>query len=83
MENTRLPEVGYVRLCQIIGNKKSNPPIQGILPISRSTWYEGVKSGRYPQPVKLGPKMSLYKVEDIRELISRLNSSISTYASTY
>jgi predicted DNA-binding transcriptional regulator AlpA len=82
MGNTHLPEIGYVRLCQIIGNKKSNPPIQGILPISRSSWYEGVKSGLYPQPVKLGSKTSLYRVEDIRELLSRLNSGINTYAST-
>ena len=41
----------------------------GILPISRSTWLAGVASGRYPQPVKLGPKITAWRLEDIQKLI--------------
>ncbi|WP_230384750.1 helix-turn-helix transcriptional regulator [Burkholderia pseudomallei] len=26
-----------------------------IIPVSRATWYEGVKTGRFPAQVKLGP----------------------------
>lgn len=43
----------------------------GILPISRSTWLAGVASGRYPQPVKLGPKITAWRREDIQKLIDR------------
>ena len=43
----------------------------GILPISRSTWLAGVASGRYPQPVKLGPKITAWRLEDIQKLIDR------------
>ena len=39
------------------------------LPISRSTWLAGVASGRYPQPVKLGPKITAWRLEDIQKLI--------------
>ena len=50
-----LPDTGFVRLPQIIGSTKARPPIPALIPVSRSTWWAGVKSGRYPQPVKLGP----------------------------
>lgn len=52
-----LPETGFLRLPQIIGDAKADPPIPAIIPVSRSTWLEGVKSGRYPRPSKLGPRM--------------------------
>jgi prophage regulatory protein len=64
-----IPEIGYLRLRQIIGDKKADPPIPAVFPVSRSTWWEGVRSGRFPKPVKLGPKISAWRVEDIRELI--------------
>jgi prophage regulatory protein len=64
-----LPETGFVQLPHIIGNPKANPPIPPIIPVSKSTWWAGVKSGRYPQPVKLGPKITAWKISDIRALI--------------
>jgi len=64
-----LPETGYVRLSQIIGNPKADPPIPPIIPVSRSTWLEGVKTGRYPKAVKLAPRVTAWKVSDIRALI--------------
>ena len=64
------PEIGYVRLPQIIGDPKADPPIPAIIPVSKSTWWAGVKSGRYPQPVRsLGLRITAWKVEDIRALI--------------
>lgn len=66
-----LPATGFVRLPQIIGNPKANPPIPPVIPISRTLWWEGVKSGRYPQPVKLSERVTAWKVEDIRALIER------------
>ncbi len=64
-----LPESGYLRLAQILGDKKSNPPVLPIIPIGKSSWWAGVKSGRYPQPVKLGPRTTAWRIEDIRHLI--------------
>jgi prophage regulatory protein len=64
-----LPQAGYVRLSQILGNKKTTPTIPPIIPVSKSTWWEGVKSGRFPKPVKLGPRTTAWRVEDIRHLI--------------
>lgn len=61
----------FLRLHQIIGNKKSNPPIQGLIPVSRSVWNAGIKSGIYPQPIKLGPRTHVWRYSDIQNFISK------------
>lgn len=55
---------GYVRLADILAPA-------GPLPIGRSTWWQGVRDGRYPKPVKLGPRITAWRVEDIRALMDR------------
>jgi predicted DNA-binding transcriptional regulator AlpA len=57
-----LPETGFLRLKQIIGPR-------GPIPVSKSTWWQGVRDGRYPAPVKLGRRITAWRVEDIRKLI--------------
>lgn len=67
-----IPEKGFLRLPQIIGNPKSNPPVPPIIPVSKSTWWLGVKEGRYPQPVRsLGQRITVWRAEDILALIDR------------
>ncbi|MBI5611898.1 MAG: AlpA family phage regulatory protein [Gammaproteobacteria bacterium] len=66
-----LPETGFLRLPQIIGDRRADPPIPAIIPVSRSTWWAGVKSGRYPQPVRsLGQRITAWRIEDIRALVA-------------
>lgn len=67
----QLPETGFLRLSQIIGNPKAEPPIPPIIPIKKTAWWEGVKEGRFPQPVKLSPRVTCWRVEDIRALIAK------------
>lgn len=69
LDATVLPLSGFLRLQQIIGNRKAKPPIPAIFPVGKSTWWEGVKSGRFPKPVKLGPRITAWRVDDIRALI--------------
>ena len=70
----QLPQTGYLRLPQIIGNAKAEPPIPAVIPVGKSTWWQGVKDGRFPKPVKLGPRTTAWRVEDIRALIERLTT---------
>jgi predicted DNA-binding transcriptional regulator AlpA len=66
----KLPETGFLRLSQIVGNPKANPPVEPLIPIGKSTWWEGVKSGKFPKPAKkLGPRITVWRVEDIKNLI--------------
>ncbi|WP_018997959.1 helix-turn-helix transcriptional regulator [Hirschia maritima] len=55
------PQTGFVRLKQIIAP-------HGPIPISKSTWWAGVKDGRFPKPRKLGSRVTVWRVEDIRAL---------------
>jgi len=65
----QLPETGFLRLAQIIGNPLAEPPIPPIIPIKKTCWWEGVKSGRFPKPVKIGNgRGTFWRVEDIRAL---------------
>ena len=64
-----LPSTGFVRLGAIIGPGRP-------IPVSKSTWWEGVRSGRYPRPVKLGPRITAWRVEDIEALIARAETSM-------
>jgi prophage regulatory protein len=57
--SANIPETGFVRIRQILA----------VYPIGRSTWWAGVKSGRFPRPVKLGPRTTAWRVEDIRRLL--------------
>ena len=72
-----LPETGYVRLPQIVGraadplSKPPKPAIPAIIPVSKSSWWAGVASGKYPRPVKLGPRTTAWRIDDIRALIER------------
>ena len=66
-----LPETGYLRLPQIIGDPNSEPPTPALIPVGKSTWWDGVRTGRFPASVKLGPKTTVWKVEAIRALLQR------------
>jgi len=71
--SNQLPEAGFLRIWQIVGNKKTNTP--ALIPISRTSFLNGVKSGRYPKPVKLGERTTAWKIEDIRALIASLGGA--------
>ena len=68
--SNQLPHTGYLRLPQIIGSASAVPPIPALIPVSRSTWGAGVRSGRFPQPTRLlGARITAWRVEDVRALI--------------
>jgi hypothetical protein len=71
----QLPEAGFLRLWQIIGNPRAVPPTPPLIPVGRTSFLNGVKSGKYPQPVKLGERTTAWRVEDIRALISQLGGA--------
>lgn len=60
----KLPEEGFVRL----------PLILSIIPIGKSSWWAGVKAGRYPKPLKISSRTTAWRVEDIRKLISSIEA---------
>lgn len=64
VQQTYLPAEGFVRINQILAPK-------GPIPVGRSTWWAGVKSGRFPKPKHIfGNRITVWAVEDIRALIA-------------
>jgi predicted DNA-binding transcriptional regulator AlpA len=59
-----IPETGFLRLPQVLE----------VIPVGKTCWWEGVKSGRYPKSVKLSARCTAWKAEDIHALIKRLSS---------
>jgi prophage regulatory protein len=62
-ETDKFPEIGFVRLTQVLA----------VIPICKSSWWAGVKSGRYPESIKLSARCTVWKAEDIRSLIKTLS----------
>jgi prophage regulatory protein len=58
-EIQELPQTGLLRIKQVLR----------FVPISRSSWWAGVKSGIYPQPLKLSARVTCWKAGDIRSLV--------------
>ena len=61
---TELPATGFLRLSSVIAPS-------GPIPVSKSTWWAGIKDGRFPKPIKLGARITVWRVDDIRALIER------------
>lgn len=62
---------GFLRVNQIIGDPKRGIP--GIIPISRSSWWQGVARGVYPQPVRHG-RVTFWRISDIQALVERISA---------
>lgn len=65
-KSSNIPSEGFVRIGQIIGDKKRE--LTPVFPVSKSTWWSGVKTGKYPKPVKHGGS-TFWRAEDIHALI--------------
>jgi predicted DNA-binding transcriptional regulator AlpA len=48
------------------------PEVLKRFPVSRSTWWAGVKSGKFPKSVKIGPRTTAWRSSDIESLIKRI-----------
>lgn len=59
-----LPETGFLRLSDVLK----------YIPVGKTTWWNGVKSGKYPKSIKLGKRITAWRAEDIRELITEMNN---------
>lgn len=66
-----LPEAGYLRLPQVLA----------LIPVSKSTWYAGIKEGRYPQPTRaLGKRVTAWAAADIRRFLETADPSANAKA---
>lgn len=63
-----IPETGFLRLTQVLS----------VIPVGKTSWWEGVKSGRFPKPIKLTRRCTAWRADDIRALIKSLSEQRPT-----
>jgi predicted DNA-binding transcriptional regulator AlpA len=56
---------GFLRLAQILK----------LIPVSKATWWNGCKTGLFPKPYKLGPRVTAWRVSDIQHCMSNFKKS--------
>tara|TARA_X000000950_G_scaffold111197_1_gene140150 strand:+ start:5047 stop:5322 length:276 start_codon:yes stop_codon:yes gene_type:complete len=61
---SEFPKTGFVRIKQILAP-------EGPIPVSKSTWWQGVKDGRFPKSIKLGYGVTVWRAEDIRAMYEK------------
>ena len=62
MNVATLPETGFLRL----------PEILKVIPVGRTTWWEGCKAGKFPKGIKLSARITVWRAEDIRDLVQQI-----------
>jgi len=68
MNDYKLPDTGFIRLKAVLQH----------IPIGKSSWWAGVAEGRFPRSYKIGPRTTVWKVEDIRSFINSQKQTSST-----
>ena len=63
-----IPETGFLRLKQVLT----------VIPLGKTCWLDGVRSGRFPKPIKLSARCTAWRAEEIRELIRNLSERAPT-----
>lgn len=68
----KLTEESFLRLPQVLE----------LIPVCKSAWWQGCKDGRYPQPIKLGPRTTVWRSADIFALVRTLSGQNMTEENT-
>jgi prophage regulatory protein len=65
-ENFVFPATGFVRLSSILAPN-------GPIPVGKSTWWAGIKAGRFPKGLKLSARITVWRAQDILALIDEIS----------
>ncbi len=60
----------FLRVKQIVGDPNANPPIAPIIPVGKSTWWQGCREGRFPKPLKIGTRTTVWRKSEVLALLA-------------
>ncbi len=69
-----MPIQPLLKLHQVIGDPKRD--IEGLYPVSRSAWYAGIRSGKFPAGVKIGQRSVAWRYSDIAALVENVGGDV-------
>ena len=64
-----IPEFGFLRLNDVLR----------IIPVSKTTWYNGVRSGRFPRGIRLSKNIVVWRIEDIKNLVKQIEEEAGVH----
>jgi len=64
-DHIHIPATGFLRLPQVLR----------LIPVGKSSWWRGVKAGRYPKGSKIAPRTTAWKTADILALLEELGGT--------
>lgn len=72
----QLSDAAYVRKSQLVANRcGSGATGSPLLPFSSATLWRKVKAGTFPSPIKLGERVTAWRVGDVREWLRTTSAS--------
>ncbi|MEY5099195.1 MAG: hypothetical protein RJA36_1914 [Pseudomonadota bacterium] len=70
-----LPDSAFLRESQLIQSPK-RPGVLAPLPFSAPTLWRKVKAGTFPKPVKLGERITAWRVSEVRAWIEAQTTAV-------
>ena len=61
--------MGFLRLEQVLK----------LIPVSKATWWNGCKTGQFPQPFKLAPRITAWRVSDIQNCMEKFKPTKDSF----
>jgi prophage regulatory protein len=61
--------ISYLRIGDILGDPRAMPPIDPLIPVSKTTWWDGIREGRYPKPYRIGKRSVAWRRDEIEALL--------------
>lgn len=57
--------LGFLRLEQVLQ----------LIPVSKATWWNGCRTGQFPKPYKLAPRITAWKACDIQQCMEEFEAT--------
>lgn len=51
------------------------PEVLDLIPVGKSTFWAGIKTGRFPQPIKLSPRVTVWREQDIHDYMQQYSKN--------
>ncbi|WP_082139960.1 helix-turn-helix transcriptional regulator [Desulfovibrio sp. TomC] len=67
-----LSDSALLRLPQVVGDQKRG--IAPLVPVCKSTWWQWVREGKAPKPVRIGPRCVAWRASEIRVFLDGLKA---------
>jgi prophage regulatory protein len=74
--SNNIPDDAWLRLPHIVGDKKQG--IAPLLPVSRSTWLNGVRDEIYPKGTLISKRLRAWRGKDVKAVLAKMSQAVES-----